>query len=170
MHKPHFSSIVNKLPFKGERKILMKNQGVSDIITGILATHKMHREEYDRISDQFNAPTAREVGQKVYDFLAKNTKYRVEPDSRQTLRGPGAILRIGATDAGLDCKSYSLFIGGVLDSLNRKGHNIPWAYRFASYRPFDKTPHHVFVVANPKTNNEIWLLTNTTIKNHTSIR
>jgi hypothetical protein len=56
----------------------------------------------------------------------------------------------------LDCKSYSLFIGGILDSLNRKGKKIKWCYRFASYRFMDKLPHHVFIVINPG-KNEIWV-------------
>ncbi len=64
-----------------------------------------------------------------------------------TVKSPAAIL---ATGYG-DCKHYSLFAGGVLQSLG-----IPFAYRFASYRDYDKQPQHVFVVINPG-KNEIWL-------------
>ena len=34
---------------------------------------------------------------------------------------------------------------------------IPFNYRFASYKIFNKEPQHVFVVVNPGTNNEIWI-------------
>jgi hypothetical protein len=47
---------------------------------------------------------------------------------------------------GNDCKHYSLFQAGILDSLKRKGKNIDWCYRFANYKLFSTTPHHVFVV------------------------
>jgi hypothetical protein len=50
-----------------------------------------------------------------------------------------------------------LFIGGILDALNRKGKNINWCYRFASYKFTDKLPHHVFVVINPGSSQEIWI-------------
>jgi hypothetical protein len=108
---------------------------------------------------QFNGRTLHSIGKKLYDYLLKNTHYIVEPDSYQTLRSPAAILELGSKkNVGLDCKSYSLFIGGILDALQRKtGRYINWCYRFASYKPFSKLPHHVFVVINPDSNNEIWV-------------
>ena len=45
-----------------------------------------------------------------------------------------------------DCKHYSLFQAGVFDALNRMGKKIDWCYRFANYKIFSTTPHHVFVV------------------------
>jgi hypothetical protein len=72
------------------------------------------------------------------------------------IKSPSAILYTGKT-TGSDCKNYSLFTAGVLDALNRMGFPINWTFRFASYRMFDKMPHHVFVVINPDTNKEIWV-------------
>jgi hypothetical protein len=70
------------------------------------------------------------------------------------LKSPAAIIAPGTTS---DCKNYSLFTGGILDALNRKGAKIPWVYRFSSYRLLDKMPQHVFVVMYPGTNKEIWI-------------
>lgn len=148
----------NLTPYQGKKSILMYNQSVGDIMQGILSTHNMHRAEYDKISRSFRKATPYKTGKAIFDFLKDNTHYVVESDNKQTLRSPSAILYLGSNPKiGLDCKSYSLFIGGILDSLNRSGANINWTYRFASYKPFDKLPHHVFVVINPNTSNEIWV-------------
>jgi len=125
---------------------------------GILNTHSKYASEYDKIADEFNAPTVKKICEKIYNYLHKYTHYVIESDDSQTLRSPAAILRLGANPKiGLDCKSYALFIGGVLDALKRAGKKINWCYRFASYKMVDKVPHHVFVVVNPGTANEIWV-------------
>ena len=156
---PSIESILSKLPpYNGRRKIYRRHQGVSDVINGIKSTHNYYKNQYDNICGQFIAPTAMQSCRLLWNFLKKNTHYIIEPDSEQTLRSPAAILELGKNkNVGLDCKSYSLFIGGVLDAINRKGQYIPWCYRFASYRFYDKMPHHVFVVAFPGTENEIWI-------------
>jgi hypothetical protein len=152
-------NILSKLPpYTGRKMVYQKHQGVSDVIAGMSVTHQKYKSQYDAISGQFIAPTAVQSCRLLWNFLKNNTHYIIEPDSEQTLRSPAAILELGKNkNVGLDCKSYSLFIGGVLDALNRKGKNIPWCYRYASYRWYDPMPHHVFVVAFPGTNKEIWI-------------
>jgi hypothetical protein len=130
-----------------KNEMLVQDQSTGDIIDAICTAHKRHAQEYSRISSFFNAGTPREVGRKIFNFLKNNVRYVIEPGSKQTVKSPAAIL---ATGYG-DCKHYSLFAGGVLQSLG-----IPFAYRFASYRDYDKQPQHVFVVINPG-KNEIWL-------------
>lgn len=134
-------------PFMNKNEMLVQDQSTGDIIDAICTAHKRHAQEYSRISSFFNAGTPREVGRKIFNFLKNNVRYVIEPGSKQTVKSPAAIL---ATGYG-DCKHYSLFAGGVLQSLG-----IPFAYRFASYRDYDKQPQHVFVVINPG-KNEIWL-------------
>ena len=145
-------------PYAGKTQVLVHNQSVGDIITGILKTHSLYRSEYDKIYKRFDAPTVRGICKKLYNFLRDNTHYVIESDNKQTLRSPAAILQLGSNPKiGLDCKSFALFCGGVLDAFRRHGRDIDFAYRFASYRPFDKIPHHVFIVVNPDTQREIWL-------------
>jgi hypothetical protein len=143
-------------PFANKQHILVNDQQVSDIITGLLNTHNQYKSEYDKIAGGFRGRTDKETGKKIYTFLKNNVNYVIEPDSKQTLKSPAAILYTGKS-TGSDCKNYSLFTGGILSALNRQGANIKWCYRFASYRMFDKMPHHVFVVINPNTANEIWV-------------
>jgi hypothetical protein len=135
-------------PFKNRREMLVADQSTGDIIEAILKAHELHAQDYSKISSFFSAATKRQTAQKIFNFLKNNVKYRIEPGSKQTVKSPAAIL---ATGYG-DCKHYSLFAGGILQNLN-----IPFAYRFASYKLLDKQPQHVFVVVNPGTNKEIWI-------------
>ena len=135
-------------PFENKREMLTADQSTGDIIDAILEAHRRHASDYSKISSFFNAGFRRETARKIFNFLKKNVRYVIEPGSKQTVKSPAAIL---ATGYG-DCKHYSLFAGGVLQNLG-----IPFAYRFASYKIFDKQPQHVFVVVNPGTNNEIWI-------------
>lgn len=135
-------------PFENRREMLSADQSTGDIIDAILEAHRRHAHDYSKISSFFNAGSRRETARKIYNFLKNNVRYVIEPGSKQTVKSPAAIL---ATGYG-DCKHYSLFAGGVLQNLG-----IPFAYRFASYKVFDKQPQHVFVVVNPGTSNEIWI-------------
>lgn len=63
------------------------------------------------------------------------------------------------THGVIDCKNFSSFIAGNLDSMKRRGMRVVWEFRFISDRPWsliDGDPDHVFVVVNPNTN-DIWV-------------
>lgn len=144
--------------YQNKHHLSIHNQSVGDIITGILQTHSKYKSDYDRIALNFAGRDAVQIARNVYDYLKKHTYYVIESDTRQTLRSPSAILALGQNPrVGLDCKSYSLFIAGVLAAWQRRGMNINWCYRFASYKIADKIPHHVFVVINPNTKNEVFV-------------
>jgi len=151
------SSIYNKLtPFNNSAKMLVPDQQVSDIITGMLNAHTKYAPEYQKIAQSFAGRDVKSTARNIYDFLKNNVNYVIEPDDKQMLKSPSAILYTGKT-TGSDCKNYALFTAGILDALNRAGFPIKWTFRFASYRMFDKMPHHTFVVINPDTNKEIWI-------------
>lgn len=135
-------------PYLAREYKIRDEQTTGDIIEAITKAHKEYRPEYKKIALFFKASTPRQTGQKIFDFLKNNVRYTIEPGDKQTVKSPAAILAEGEGD----CKHYASWAGGVLDQLK-----IPFAYRFASYRMFDKTPQHVFVVINPGTQNEIWL-------------
>lgn len=141
-------------PFMGRQQVLIHDQSVGDIIQGILVNHDRYKPEYDKIADFFKGANHYETGHNIWQFLKDNVRYRVEPDSRQMLKSPAAIIAPGTSS---DCKNYSLFTGGILDALNRQGQRIPWVYRFSSYRLLDRVPQHVFVVMYPGTKREIWI-------------
>ena len=151
------SSIYNKLtPFTNSQRMLVPDQQVSDIIGGMLDAHIKYAPEYNKIAGSFAGRDVKSTDLNIFDFLKKNVNYVIEPDDKQLLKSPSAILYTGRT-TGSDCKNYALFTAGILDALNRSGFPIKWAFRYASYRMLDKMPHHTFVVINPDTNKEIWI-------------
>ena len=143
-------------PFQHKKDILVHNQSVGDIMSGILQTHDRYAPEYDKICKYFAGGTSKDIGSKIWHFLRSNVDYVIEKEDNQLLKSPSAILATGKT-TGSDCKNLSLFTGGILSALNRKGYKINWCYRFSSYQLLNKLPQHIFVVINPGTADEIWI-------------
>lgn len=135
-------------PYKGRADKIVEEQSTGDIIEAILKAHKDHASDYAKISSFFAGGSKRDVARKIYDFLRNNVKYRIESSARQTVTSPASLLALGRGD----CKHYSLFSAGILQNLG-----IPFAFRFASYKMFDRQPQHVFVVIDPNTSREIWI-------------
>jgi hypothetical protein len=135
-------------PFNNNKMLLVDEQSTGDIITAITNAHKKYAPEYKKISSFFRGYNSKETARRLYNFCKKNIQYVIEPGEKQTVKSPAAIL---ATGHG-DCKHYAGFIGGCLGALG-----VPFSYRFASYKTFDKQPAHVFIVVNPGTKNEIWV-------------
>lgn len=146
--------LMNLPPFLNNRNVIMENQNVGDIINGILSTHQQYKDQYDKISSYFLGKDLEDTCYNVWKFLKDNVPYRIESDNFQTLRSPSSIV----SGIPADCKTYSIFSCGILDSLRRKKFiNCKLAYRFAGYNSFSDNLEHVFCVVNPKSKNEIWV-------------
>ena len=140
--------------FNNNQKIISYNQSTSDIINAILKQHNKNFKDYDKLYYFFDQGTCYKTAKKVFNYLKNNIKYVIEPENLQTVKTPAAILATGKT-TGSDCKNYSLFFAGIMDSYRRNtGENFDLCFRFASYDG-SNIPEHVFVVINPNTNNEI---------------
>jgi len=140
--------------FGGNSKMIVRDQQVPDIISAMLSAHKMYASEYDKISKDFYSGDGIQTAKKLFEFLKKNVRYKIESDRNQRIMSPSAILSLGKND----CKNYALFIMGVLDSLKRKGLiNNKIYYRFASYKLLDEIPHHVFAVIQDNSGNEYFI-------------
>jgi hypothetical protein len=141
-------------PFSNQRRLLINEQQVKDIVFAMLEAHKTYASEYDKISDNFYSGSAVQTAKKIFQFLKKNIKYTVDSEASQKIMSPSAIISIGKND----CKNYALFIVGILDSLRRKGYFTNKVfYRFASYRLLDEIPHHTFAVVIDDQGNEIFV-------------
>ena len=140
--------------FGGNSKMLVRDQQVPDIISAMLSAHKLYASEYDKISQDFYSGDGIQTAKKLFEFLKKNVRYKIESDKNQRIMSPSAILSLGKND----CKNYALFIMGVMDSLKRKGLiNNKIYYRFASYKLLDEIPHHVFAVIQDQNGNEYFI-------------
>jgi hypothetical protein len=149
-------NLLNQLDsFKNNQRIISYDQSTNDIINAILRQHNKCFSEYDKLYNYFDGGNYENTAKKVFKYLKHNVKYEIEPDNLQTVKTPAAILATGKT-TGSDCKNFSLFFAGILDSYRRNtGEKFDIAFRFASYDG-SNIPEHVFVVINPNTDNEIW--------------
>jgi len=149
-------NLLNQLDsFKNNQRIISYDQSTNDIINAILRQHNKCFSEYDKLYNYFDGGNFENTAKKVFKYLKDNVKYEIEPNNLQTVKTPAAILATGKT-TGSDCKNFSLFFAGILDSYRRNtGEKFDIAFRFASYDG-SNTPEHVFIVINPNTNNEIW--------------
>ena len=139
-------------PYRKKQILLYNNQSTNDIIKTLLNAHVIYKSDYDKIGNMFWTGNTKTTCRNIFKFLKKNVPYKIEPDSKQTVKSPSAILSMPG-----DCKHYSQFIGGVLSSICRKGKKINWCYRFANYKLFGDIPHHVFCVVKDSDGNEIWI-------------
>jgi hypothetical protein len=130
-------------PFNNKIQIASWGQSVKSIIREVLKGHEMYETDYDAIYPYFDTGEIYSTCRGLWDFCKYNLKYTIETDQEQSIKSPTAILQPGAK---VDCKHYSLFIGGVLDAIKtNESENWDWCYRFVSDEP-DKIIGHVFIV------------------------
>lgn len=140
-------------PFRNEFKLVTWRQSTNRLIKEILKAHETYISDYDKIYKMFDRIDINQTAGGLWDFCKYDLRYTAESDTEQTVRSPAAILQ---PNAQIDCKHYSLFIGGVLDAIKQnENDNWNWCYRFASYDS-SKTIEHVFIVVKNK-NKEIWV-------------
>jgi hypothetical protein len=87
------------------------------------------------LAKNFKGSTEKKSCEKIFNFLMSNIQYKVDGDN-QKIKLPSAFMR----EKSGDCKSYSLFTGAILTNLK-----IPFNFTYASYKPTDKTPEHIYV-------------------------
>ena len=143
-------------PYKGDYSILSKYQSVDDIIKGIKQYHNLSAKDYEKIAPLFKANSSIKTLENIYYFLRENVLYIPESLDEQKVKTPSAI--IAERKNGTDCKNFSLFSCGIIDALNRMGlSDIPYCYRFVSYDILNSDATHVFCVAYPGSNEEIFI-------------
>lgn len=130
---------------KFDTKLIVSNQSADQIIKELLYTDSLYADQYKKIAPYFDSPDNIEVGKKIFDFLKKNIKYKIEPFKKQSTKSPAALFY---SKCG-DCKNYSNFAAGIFKQLG-----IPYRYRFASYSLTSSTPTHVYIVFDDNGGNE----------------
>lgn len=142
-------------PFRNIKEVIKGRQSTKDIINEIIDCHNQFTSDYDRIYQYFDTGDLYSTCRQIWEFLKYNLRYNAETEGEQSSKSPAAILHPGER---VDCKHYSLFIGGILDAIRRnEGDDFDWCYRFVSYYPGEDYGH-VFVVAQENESQpEIWI-------------
>ena len=90
--------ILGKLTPYGRKRILIKqDQGVPDIMSAMLSAHKIYANDYDKISQDFYAGDGIQTAKNLFNFLKKNTKYKIESENNQRIMSPSAIISVGSS-------------------------------------------------------------------------
>ncbi len=112
------------------------NANTYDIVNEVLRTYLLYKDDTCGLAKQLKGSTKIETLRNIWEFVKKNFKYKTDPVGYQYVQRPAVLWRnrVG------DCKSFSIFIGSLLNCLG-----IPFVFRFTSHRD-TTTPHHVFVV------------------------
>jgi hypothetical protein len=141
-------------PFRNEVMVITKKQNTNDIIKEVIEVHGLYETDYDKIFHLFDTGDIYSTSRGIWEFCKYNLRYVVESEDVQSTKSPSAILQPGET---VDCKHYSLFIGGLLDAISaNKVEDWTWNYRFASYDN-NRSVEHVFVVVKLNDGSEIWI-------------
>lgn len=147
--------LLDQLPaFNDEWELIEFNQSYDDIVEEMTDIHKRFRADYDCISSYFDNPRVETICKKIFDFCIRYLPYATEPVETQTSRSPAGIIELALDGYGVDCKHYSLFAAGILDSLRRSGRDIVYVYRFCQYK--GSKDGHVFVVVWVN-GSEVWI-------------
>jgi hypothetical protein len=131
---------------------VVDDQTVSDIVEWMPVAHAAYRRMYDKLVACVEEDELSNLCYELWDFCRTNLKYKEEGVEKQQLSAPSTMLERGWAD----CKCYALFIGGILDALNRRGADIEWHYRYVPSAPWGSSIGHVFVVVDPG-GEDIWV-------------
>ena len=125
---------------KGKKELIKQFQNTNDIVEAVMQQHELNRNAFNKIAESFDTGNDYDTCQKIWEFTHYKLNYKAEPEL-QTVKSLSKILYDGQNNKGNDCKHFSCFEAGILESLQ-----IPFFYRFAAYN--GKIPTHVYVVAN----------------------
>lgn len=125
---------------KNNYMLVKRNYVTSDIIDLVKESHPFAVEQTKDFATKIPGTTIDEYLHNLWNFLKENIQYQVDEPGSQLVKLPSKLL----SDKHGDCKSFSLFVGSVLEN---KG--IPFKYRFVRYRPYGPVTH-VYVIVPQK--------------------
>ena len=124
------------------------NFGINrDIIKTINGNFNKAVQETKKIAPYFKGKTPGQTCLNVWNFLKQKIKYVKDPDGYQFIKTPKRFLN----EKTGDCKSYSLFAGGILKNLYPDAEVF---LRYAGYSSIN-IPSHVYTIV--KLNNKTYI-------------
>lgn len=128
---------------ENKSQLIVHNQKADDIIN-LMNKGFFESKKYFPILKKFfyNAnDTCEQVIIKIWKYAMKKLRYYKEPASKQVVRTVARVVN----DKFVDCKGYSQFFACACAACG-----YPVWFKFASFKTYDKTPTHVYVIVQCK--------------------
>ena len=135
--------ILSYLPkINNVKEELIKDQTTTDIINCMMESALLFQSQYNLIPIN----TFYDL-EDLWTFTKEVFIYKEDSDLAQDIKSPAVMLTeaIHRTNT-IDCKLYSSWIAGIIQSWCNAGEKIDWYFKFVSYGSGD--PTHVYIVAN----------------------
>lgn len=125
-------------PSPGINLTVIENGKVKDIIQAILNADQVSASFTKKFAGSLVGRNKRQTLKNIWSFVKNEIEYRRDEAGYEVIKSPGRTWK----DRHGDCKSFSVFIGAILQNLG-----IKYKYRVAFYDP--KTPEqgHIYPVA-----------------------
>ncbi|HMN89074.1 MAG TPA: transglutaminase domain-containing protein [Saprospiraceae bacterium] len=125
-------------PTSNLETIVFKNGGIDDIVEVILFADKVGTPFTSALAEKLKGETDEDTLRNVFYFANRNFKYVRDRVGKEVVKSPGKFWK----DRRGDCKSYSVFIGSLLQNLGFK-----YKYRVAFYDPTMPDQGHIYPIA-----------------------
>ena len=136
---PHIREVLERCVRRADDnvKVITRSATTQDIINLMLHCDTLISDDMQELAQYLEGTCPEETMSNIHFVLTQCVEFIEDPNGKQDLMAPNALLKRGYGD----CKSFSLFIASVCQSLN-----IPYIYRFVSETASGNV-HHVYVVA-----------------------
>lgn len=126
-------------PMTGQVRVTHQDGMTSQIIAEVLDVSAESAGQTARLAEALKGATPLESCQNVFRFVRKNVRYKLDPNGKQFIKSPAAVIGTGFCD----CKGYATTINDLLRCLG-----IRCAFRFVSFTASTSVTH-VYTVAWP---------------------
>lgn len=125
------------LPSPGTVTTVTENADIARIIAAIMDADEMSKPFTAQFARYLKGHDDYETLHNIWNFVKSEIKYVRDRPGDEVVKSPG---QLWATKKG-DCKSFSIFIGSILNNL---GYN--YKYRVAIYSPLTPQQGHIYPV------------------------
>lgn len=126
-----------------KQKLVVLNQKTDDIIDLMMKGYNDSKKYFPVLKKYFvsNGDTCQDIIIKIWKYAMNRFIYYKEPASKQVVRTVARVVQ----DRYVDCKGYAQFFACACAACGLKV-----AFKFTSYKDYDKTPTHVYTIVECK--------------------
>lgn len=126
------------MPSPGEVTTVTENADMARIISAIMDADELSKPFTAQFASYLKGRTDDETLCNLWTFVKKEIKYVRDRPGNEVVKSPGQLWKSREGD----CKSFSIFIGSVLNNLG-----YDYKYRVAIYSPLTPQQGHIYPVA-----------------------